>query len=594
MVFKRYFGDDGSNKSPHSNYSQTSTNKFQKAVKYVMEEAFVQEMVEKIAMRLEPTFRKVVKEELEYAVARSPSSLRQSLVHQHETIPPRELQLVFTQKIRSPLFTNTRIEDDEHNLLQVQLIDANSNNVIQNGKQSSIKVEIVVINADFVADGRENWTETEFKDNIVRQREGKRPLLIGDLRVELVNGIGSLENVSFTDNSSWTRSGKFKLGVRAMSSGSVIGCDVKEAVSEVFVVLDHRGESTQKHSKPSLDDPVWRLRKILKQGVSHKKLDAHGIKTVKDFLMHYYTNPSSLRNVLGKGVANKAWDTMVRHANECDLDSTYYRYCDESNSVELLFNCVYKVITVKFAGHNYQTLDFLDSRQKALVEKLKHSALQNVNELVQVHSSMVIPPVELPSIGHNISFSSSQLDLHNGFSMIDQDKPAKEFDFNLSDTASYPCTGTGTGTAEEDYLPEGDSASQTNPPIPVHGFSHPTFIMTGNSSSVPSDGGYNWFVNSPGTTCAHNINPFGELSHPQTAQMYPLGATWGQDSDVFTTSTLTAHHGMPWQMPDYSIKISGSGSRSFKAGWCKIRAAVMWKIVRRTIAARRKAKFTFS
>ncbi|KAH9606269.1 hypothetical protein KSS87_020104 [Heliosperma pusillum] len=518
---------------------------------------------------------KQLKEELEQHIAASnQSSPRRSLVYQPESFPSRGLELQFIKKLPFTLFTNTRIGDEEHTPLQVHLIDANSKNGIHHGKFSSIKLEIVVLNGDFLANGRENWSESEFNDNIVRQREGKRPLLIGELSIVLVNGVGSLGNVSFTDNSSWIRSRKFKLGVRAMANGSV-GIGIKEAVSEAFMVLDHRGESYQKHNTPSLEDPVWRLKKIAKLGASHKKLESQGITTVKDFLTHYNMNPSSLRCVLGKGVPNRAWETMVKHANECHVDKTYYRYSDESNCVELIFNCVYKVIAVKFRGRDYQTHDSLDIHHKALVEELKQSALMKPNELVSFHGISAISPLELPTIGHNILLSSN----HDDFSTIDQDKQENQMDFNLLDTASYPGTAEGCS-----YLPEDDSTSQTDPPVPVHEFSPSTF-MTGNLYSVPSDGFCNWYLNSPGTTYTHNINPFGELLHPQTA-------TWGQDDGLFTILPPMTRYGIPYQNPENGVNIPGNGSP--KAGWCKLRAAIMWKIVRRNAAARRKGKFSYS
>ncbi|XP_074311723.1 calmodulin-binding protein 60 B-like [Silene latifolia] len=569
MVFKRQFGEEGNDESPPS--------KFHKVVKYVMKETYLQEIADKIAIRLEHTFRKVLKEELEQHIAAcNQSSPSRSLVYQPESLPSRGFKLQFVKKLPSTLFTNTRIGDEEHAPLQVHLIDANSNNGIYHGKLSSIKLEIVVLNGDFLANGRENWTESEFNDNIVRQREGKRPLLIGELSVVLVNGVGSLGHVCFTDNSSWIRSRKFKLGVRAMASGSV-GTGIKEAVSEAFVVLDHRGESYQKHNTPSLEDPVWRLKKIAKLGASHNKLVSHGITTVKDFLTHYNMNPSSLRRVLGKGVPTKAWDTMVKHANECHLDDMYYRFSDESNCVDLIFNCVYKVIAVKFSGQDYQPADSLDTHHKALVEELKQSALMRQNELVPFHGTSAISPLELPTTGHNSLISSSRLDLHHDdFSTIDQDKQVNQMDFNLLDTASYPYTAEGCS-----YLPEDDSTSRTDPPVPVNEFSPSTF-MTGNSYSAPSDGVSNWYLNSPGTTYAQNINPFGQLLHPQTA-------TWGQDNDLFSLLPPVTPYGIPYQIPEYGVNVSGNGSP--RARWCKLRAAVMWKIVRRNAAARRKGKF---
>ncbi|XP_074298806.1 calmodulin-binding protein 60 B-like [Silene latifolia] len=568
MVLKRQFDEEGSDKSLQSNHSQTLPTKFQKAVKYVMQEASVLEIAEKIALILEPTLRKVMKEELEQHIAAyfQPSP-RRPHAHQLESSPPRGFQLLFTKKLPSTLFTNSRVEGEDHTPVQVQLVDANLKNLIYNGQLSSVKVEIVVLSGDFAANEGENWSRREFDDNIVRERDGKRPLLIGDVSILLVNGVAYLKNVSFTDNSSWIRCRKFRLGVRAVSS-ALTGAGIKEAVSEAFVVLDHRGESYQKHSKPSLDDPVWRLRKISKLGASRKKLESHGIKTVKDFLMHYYMNPSSLRNVLGKGVANRAWDTMVRHANDGHLDNNCYIYCGESENVVLLFNCVYKVVAVKFTGQDYQTVDSLDTRQKALVEKLKQSAFLNVNELVPVHSSAVVFPFESPTIENLVPFSSPYVQ-HGGFSMIDQGEPAEQqLDFNQSDTSSYPCAAEEGG-----YPPEDDSASQTGQPVPVQWFAESSFMAGNNSSSVPSDEGYNWNIDSPLTPYVPNIS--SELT------------AWEQDDELLTILTSTAHNSAPFQNPDYGV------NRSPKARWCKIRAAIMWKIVRRNAAARRKGKFPF-
>lgn len=52
----------------------------------------------------------------------------------------------------------------------------------------------------------------------------------------------------------------------------------------------------KKHRQPSLADEVWRLERIAKDGVFHKRLSSAGIFTVKDFLRLYVADPSSLRN----------------------------------------------------------------------------------------------------------------------------------------------------------------------------------------------------------------------------------------------------------------------------------------------------------
>ena len=46
-----------------------------------------------------------------------------------------------------------------------------------------------------------------------------------------------------------------------------------------------------------LDDDVWRLEKIGKDGAFHNKLKSEGIKTVQDFLKLSIANPPLLRKV---------------------------------------------------------------------------------------------------------------------------------------------------------------------------------------------------------------------------------------------------------------------------------------------------------
>lgn len=113
--------------------------------------------------------------------------------------------------------------------------------VVTTGPESSLKVEIVVLEGDFEFGEDGNWTFDEFKNNIVREREGKRSLLTGDVFVDLNAGIGILGEISFTDNSSWTRSRKFRLGARVLD-GHYNGIRVREAKTEPFMVKDHRGE----------------------------------------------------------------------------------------------------------------------------------------------------------------------------------------------------------------------------------------------------------------------------------------------------------------------------------------------------------------
>ncbi|KAJ0587224.1 putative CALMODULIN-BINDING PROTEIN60 [Helianthus annuus] len=83
--------------------------------------------------------------------------------------------------------------------------------------KSSIKLYNVVLEGDFNNEDDEGWTEEEFESHVVKEREGKRLLLNGDLQVVLNEGVGTLGELTFTDNSSWIRSMKFRLGLKVVS-----------------------------------------------------------------------------------------------------------------------------------------------------------------------------------------------------------------------------------------------------------------------------------------------------------------------------------------------------------------------------------------
>lgn len=53
----------------------------------------------------------------------------------------------------------------------------------------------------------------------------------------------------------------------------------------------------KKHYPPALDDDVWRLEKIGKDGSFHKRLNQAGIFTVEDFLRLVVRDQQRLRNV---------------------------------------------------------------------------------------------------------------------------------------------------------------------------------------------------------------------------------------------------------------------------------------------------------
>uniref|UniRef100_A0A2N9F7S6 Integrase catalytic domain-containing protein n=1 Tax=Fagus sylvatica TaxID=28930 RepID=A0A2N9F7S6_FAGSY len=259
----------------------------------------------------------------------------------------RSLQLKFVNNLSLPVFTGARIEGEDLNgsNIQVALIDALTGQTVITEPESLAKVEIVVLEGDFDGDENDNWTGEEFKNNIVREREGKKPLLTGDAFVNLKEGTGVVGEISFTDNSSWTRSRRFRLGARVVDK--IDGTSIREAKTESFIVRDHRGELYKKHHPSNLFDEVWRLEKIGKDGAFHKRLSQENISTVKDFLTLLFIDSPRLRNILGTGMSAKMWEVTVEHARTCVLDDKkMFLYCPRTSQPKtgVVFNVVGQVM----------------------------------------------------------------------------------------------------------------------------------------------------------------------------------------------------------------------------------------------------------
>lgn len=150
------------------------------------------------------------------------------------------MQLQFENSISLPVFTGARIEGEDGSNLRISLVDSLTGKVVSTGHESSAKVEIVVLEGDFEEEESDVGMPEEFKNNIVKEREGKKPLLNGDVILHLKEGIGMVGEISYTDNSSWTRSRRFRLGARVV--GNFDCMRIREAKTVSFIVRDHRGE----------------------------------------------------------------------------------------------------------------------------------------------------------------------------------------------------------------------------------------------------------------------------------------------------------------------------------------------------------------
>ncbi|CAN1231712.1 Calmodulin-binding protein 60 C [Linum grandiflorum] len=354
------------------------------ALASVIVEALKVDSLQKLCSSLEPILRRVVSEEVERALAKlgPPRVNGRTSPKRIEGPGGRKLQLQFRSRLAPPLFTGGKVEGEQGAAVHVVLFDANTGHVVTSGPEASAKLDVVVLEGDFNNEDEEDWTEEEFESHLVKEREGKRPLLTGELQVVLKEGVGTLGEFTFTDNSSWIRSRKFRLGAK-VASGYCEGMRVREAKSEAFAVKDHRGELYKKHYPPALTDEVWRLEKIGKDGSFHKKLNQQGISSVEDFLRLYVKDPQKLRSILGSGMSNKMWEALLEHAKTCVLSGKLYIYYPEdSRNVGVMFDNIYQLNGL-ISGDQYYSADSLSDEQKVYVDTLVKKAYENWNQVVE-------------------------------------------------------------------------------------------------------------------------------------------------------------------------------------------------------------------
>uniref|UniRef100_A0A5B7BXK3 Uncharacterized protein n=1 Tax=Davidia involucrata TaxID=16924 RepID=A0A5B7BXK3_DAVIN len=379
MAAKRFFDESGSDDLDQPNDKRMRTRP---SFSSVIREVVMVNCFQNFCSALEPMLRRVVNEEVEDGLRRGVRSLTRTPSVRIQALEPSSLQLIFNKRVSLPIFTGSKIGDIENNPLQIALVDATGDHeMVQTSLSYPIKVEIVVLDGDFPCGDHEAWTSQDFNSNIVRERTGKRPLLTGsDMFVTMRDGFASVGDIEFTDNSSWIRSRRFRIGARVVQMSSN-GVRIREAITESFVVKDHRGELYKKHHPPALDDEVWRLEKIGKDGAFHKKLASQDIKTVQDFLKMSVVDQTKLRKILGVGMSEKMWEVTVKHAWTCILGNKQYIYRGQNYTI--ILNPVCQVVKAMINGQTYLNRELMNMN-RACIENLVRDAYLNWGALEEV------------------------------------------------------------------------------------------------------------------------------------------------------------------------------------------------------------------
>ncbi|KAB5524392.1 hypothetical protein DKX38_022141 [Salix brachista] len=379
MAAKRFLDEPGSDLDQQGDQKR---KRARPSFASVIGEAVMVNSLKNVCLALEPMIRRVVNEEVESSLRRSTCSLTRSSSLRIQALESSSssLQLMFSKNLSLPLFTGSKIVDLDGSPLQILLVDPSGEQMVSTRLPHPVRIEVVVLDGDFPANDNSRWTSEEFDSNIVKERAGKRPLLAGDFStVTLRDGFAAIGEIEFTDNSSWIRSRKFRLGAR-VAPGSYQGVKIREAMTEAFVVKDHRGELYKKHHPPMLNDEVWRLEKIGKDGAFHRKLAAEGINTVQDFLKLSVVDRQRLRMVLGAGMSEKMWEVTIKHARTCDLGNRHFIF--RRPNCTLTLNPICQVVHAMIDGISYSTREL--SSIRGYVETLIRQACVEWNSLEQV------------------------------------------------------------------------------------------------------------------------------------------------------------------------------------------------------------------
>ncbi|GFP99453.1 hypothetical protein PHJA_002089400 [Phtheirospermum japonicum] len=557
------------------------------ALASVIVEALKVDSLQKLCSSLEPILRRVVSEEVERALAKlGPARLegRSSSPKRIEGPDGRNLKLHFRSRLSLPLFTGGRVEGEQGATIHVVLIDANRGHVVTSGPESSVKLDVVVLEGDFNNEDDEGWSREEFESHVVKEREGKRPLLNGDLQVTLKEGVGTLGDITFTDNSSWIRSRKFRLGL-------------KVALGYLY----------KKHYPPALNDDVWRLEKIGKDGSFHKRLNNAGIYIVEDFLRVVVRDAQKLRTILGSGMSNKMWDALIEHSKTCVLSGKLYVYYpDDTRNVGIVFNNIYELSGL-IANDQYYPADSLSDSQKVYVDAWVKKAYDNWGQVVEYDgkSLLNLKQVKKSSTSRNdfpLGTSNYSHSLDNQLqpqrlpepSSVDQSMLIGGSGYNDNMTARYP-TQSQLINSNSRIQFEPASFTQHDQPNQIQ---NTTYDNKVDLALGPFD---DWSTNrSKGSVDndflsedeirmrSHEMLENEDMQH--LLRLFSMGAhtpvNGPEDGGGFSFPSYEPSS----PSPGFSYGEDRARSGRAVAGWLKIKAAMRWGIFIRKKAAERRAR----
>ncbi|KAI3759367.1 hypothetical protein L6452_07129 [Arctium lappa] len=323
---------------------------------------------------IRPLIRQLVKEEVGLAQQELLTSKKE--VNKANTSSVlKKLKTQFRTRVSQPVYTGMPLLGENKTPIEIVLVDADTEEIVNTGTESELKLEIVGCRVGDDDCEKQSWTFEELQNRILGEKKGKR-ILQGDTCVQLKEGIGFVNEISFTFNSTHTKNGLYKLGAIVVDAALMNGVEV--AWTESFLVKDGRTAYSVKHPRPSIFDKVCHLQQISCRGNRYKRLKDAGVKTVKDLLTLLHTDPKRLKDTL-KPITSKSWDDIINHAQKSDGMFVYSDPSNERNGVVLDVKLQLKGLIVE--SHQYLLVDQLSDNEKVEAKKLVKFACERLEML---------------------------------------------------------------------------------------------------------------------------------------------------------------------------------------------------------------------
>jgi len=228
-----------------------------------------------------------------------------------------KFKLGFANKLRDNIYavhkTDSKLtaEGDKPLVVNVTTLDGKTTSELD-----GMEVEAVLMHSSTV-----NGAEGELA--LAKPRKNNMPQLIqGNNTATVVNGRAEFkDHMRVQDNSSNYPGGKFVLEIRPVGKGEGVNGHppgyVASARTEPFKVKSSRAKDNEKrHDNINMDDDVYRLMNISKNGEYYKRLHKEGITTVRQFhqrVMRSNQGKRDMRDILGPGMNDANYQHTWQH-----------------------------------------------------------------------------------------------------------------------------------------------------------------------------------------------------------------------------------------------------------------------------------------